>query len=326
MSTTPVNAEPASQIIVSAPAARPGEPEAIFVVGVPRSGTTLMRKLLETSDRIAIARENHYVGHLFERQGARFYFRRQGDLHDDETIRKIAGLIYSGGFQRQSRWRRISPYWRWLAGEVPRAEFERRLLAGERTERGFMAVLMRLHADVMGRPVMGEKTPAHLRYVDTLLEWFPNGKVVHMMRDPRAVYVSDRYRRRTKGRRPYSWLTHVPLALESVLLVQTVISWRSAVRRHDRYQKLHPDNYRLVRFEDVVNRPNQTLPALFEFLGVDVPDFNAVEVSSEHGMRSSSEGLDPTATQRWRTRIRPFPRRFLEFFLRGPMRRFGYTD
>ena len=52
----------------------PGEPEAIFVVGVARSGTTLMRFLLETSPRIGIARENHYVGHVLERQGARFYF------------------------------------------------------------------------------------------------------------------------------------------------------------------------------------------------------------------------------------------------------------
>src|SRR5688572_32223672 len=63
------------------------EPEAVFVCGASRSGTTLLRKILETSDRIAIAPENHFVGHVLPREGARYYFRRLGDLADDDTIR-----------------------------------------------------------------------------------------------------------------------------------------------------------------------------------------------------------------------------------------------
>jgi omega-hydroxy-beta-dihydromenaquinone-9 sulfotransferase len=304
----------------------PTEPEAIFVVGVARSGTTLMRKLLETSERIGIARENHYVGHLFERQGARFYFRRAGDLKDDATIKAIVDSIYSGGFQKQSRWRRISPYWRWVTEATPKEELERRLLATDRTERGFMEALMRLHSDLMGRPLMGEKTPAHLKFVETLLEWFPGGKVIHMMRDPRAVYVSDRYRRKVKGRKPWSLLAKVPLLLESVLLVQTVLVWRGGVKRHDELTKKFPDRYMLVQFEDVVRKPETTMPAVFEFLKVELPDFTTVFVSQAHGMRASAEGIDPAAADRWRERLRPFPKRFLEAFLRGPMRRFGYTD
>src|SRR3954447_25366649 len=84
------------------PPAIPGEPEAIFVVGASRSGTTLMRTILERSPRIAIARENHFVGHLRDSEGARFYFRRLGDMRDDATVRKLSDLIYSGEFQRRS--------------------------------------------------------------------------------------------------------------------------------------------------------------------------------------------------------------------------------
>jgi len=302
----------------------PTEPEAIFVVGVARSGTTLMRKLLETSERIGIARENHYVGHLFERQGARFYFRANGDLKDDATIHKIVESIYSGRLQKQSRWRRLSPYWRWITEVMSKEDLEKRLLATDRTERGFMEELMRIHSDLMGRPLMGEKTPAHLKYVDTLLEWFPGGKVIHMMRDPRAVYVSDRYRRKVKGRAPWSLFAKIPLLLESILLVQTVLVWRAAVKRHDVYSKKYAGKYMLVKFEDVVRTPEQTLPPVFDFLGVEMPDFNTVFVSQAHGMRASAEGLDPAAADRWRERLRPFPKRFLEFFISGPMKRFGY--
>lgn len=316
-----------AEAIPSAPQRLPTEPEAIFVVGVARSGTTLMRSLMNASERIAVARESHFMGHIFGRRGARHYFRRAGDLADDATIRRIVDMIYSGEYARHSRWRNVSPYWLWLMESVPREEMERRMLAAERSERGLMATFMRLYADTRGKPVMGEKTPTHLAYTDTLLEWFPDARVIHMLRDPRAIYVSDRYRRRTKGRKPYTWLMKVPLLLETYLLLLTVVAWRRALRSHAGFRKRHAGRYTLIRFEDLVQRPDEVLPRLYEFLGVAMPaDPTRSKVPAQHGMRSTSEGLDPEAANRWRERIHPFARRFLEFFLRGPMRRYGYTD
>lgn len=307
----------------------PGEPEGIFVVGVSRSGTTLMRNILERSERIALAPENHFLGHLLEREGARYYFRHAGDLAHDETMRKIVDMIYSGEFQHRSRWREVSPYWRWLTASVSQEEMERRLVAlraEDRSERGLMGAFMRVYADYHGRPIMGEKTPAHLAYVDTLLEWFPNGRVVHMIRDPRAVYVSDQYRRLTKRRPPYSWLIRIPFALSAVLLVQVTWTWAGAARRDRDFRMRYPDRYRLVRFEDVVTHPDGTLPALFDFLGVaPPPDPTAVKVYA-HGFRWGQEGLDSAAASRWRQHIGPFPRRWLTFWLAGYMRRFGYSE
>jgi hypothetical protein len=46
----------------------------------------------------------------------------------------------------------------------------------------------------------------------------------------------------------------------------------------------------------------------------------------EHGMRSGEEGIDPEAATRWRQRVHPVARRFLELCLSGPMRRYGYSD
>ena len=318
----------ATELIPPAPARLATEPEAIFIVGVPRSGTTMMRYLLETSDRVAIARENHFMGHILGRRGARHFFRRAGDLQEDASVLKIVDMIYSGEYERLAGWRRPSPYWYWLKDDVPRAEIERRLLAAERTERGMFQAFMRVYADMAGRPVMGEKTPTHLNYVDTLLEWFPDARVIHMLRDPRAVYVSDRYRRQSRDRFPYNLMRRVPLLLESYLLVLYSISWRRALGKHSRLLKKHPGRYMLVRFEDVVKKPNETLPGVFSFLGVAMPQSveSDLVVPQRHGMRSSGEGIDPQAADRWRERIKSPARRFLELTLRGPMRRYGYTD
>lgn len=317
-----------AQATAQVPERRPNDPEAIFVVGVARSGTMLMRNLLQTSDRIAIAPENHFMGHILGRRGARHFFRQVGDLTSDDAIRKIVDMIYSGEYERQAGWRRPSPYWFWLQQTVPREDMERRLLTAERSERGMFGAFLRVYADMQGRPVMGEKTPTHLNYIDTLLEWFPDARVIHMLRDPRAIYVSDRHRRRSRNRWPYSWLMKAPLMLETYLLVVTAVSWRRAVRRHPRLQKAYPGRYRLVRFEDVVRGATETLPGLFDFLRVEMPPSASLDVvvPARHGMRSSGEGIDPQAADRWRERIHPFARRFLELVLRGPMRGYGYTD
>jgi hypothetical protein len=304
----------------------PSEPEAVFVVGASRSGTTLMRHLLELSDRIALAAESHFLGHLRRSEGARYYFRRAGDLKADETMRRITDLLYSGEFQRRSRWRELSPFWRWLIATVPRAETEQRLLAAERDERGLFVAFLRTYADAKGRPIIGEKTPAHLAYVDTLLEWFPDGRVVHMIRDPRAVYVSDLRRRRKRLTRPYSWFARVPGLLAVVILLQTGLVWRGAVVRHTTYARRYPDNYTLVRFEDLVRQPDVTLAALYAFLGVALPA-NPTDVAvTSRGFSEGEHGLDAAAADRWRKHIGRVPQRFLELVLRGPMRRIGYTS
>jgi hypothetical protein len=305
--------------------ALPGEPDAIFVVGASRSGTTLMRTILERSPRIAIARENHFVGHLREREGARYYFRRVGDLKDDSAVHQLVELIYTGEFQRRSRWREVSPFWRWLAGNVSAADMDARLLASDRTERGIWAAFLRVYADKQGRPIMGEKTPAHLAYVDTILEWFPDGRVIHMIRDPRGVFVSDLRRRRGKLRKPYSWLARVPGLLSFAILVQTTWVWRGAARRDPGYAGRHPQRYRLVRFEDVVRTPDETLGGLFEFLGVEAPADPTNVMVMARGFKWGEEGLDADAADRWRSQIGGFSNAWLRFWLRGYMRRLGYS-
>ena len=72
------------------PAGRvPAEPEPLFIVGVSRSGTTLLERILDSHSQLAIARENHYLRHLLRREVARYYFRRAGDHQDDANVRRL---------------------------------------------------------------------------------------------------------------------------------------------------------------------------------------------------------------------------------------------
>ena len=283
---------------------RRDEPTAIFVVGVSRSGTTLMRHVLNSHSRVGIAPENHYLGHLLPRGGYRHVFRRSGDLADDETIRHIVGRIYAAEFQRGTRLRPVSPFWRWLRRSVPREDLHQRLRAADRTERGQFDAFLRAYADANGKAIVGEKTPAHIAFVDTLFEWYPGARVVHMIRDPRAVFVSELRRRLdTPTAVPYRWLVHLPPLFRGFVLLETAWAWAGAVRHHRRLSRLVPLAYRLVRFEDLVRSPQAALEDVCSFLGLDPEPAMLEQEVTSRGAQLGQSGFDAGAADRWRASI-----------------------
>ncbi len=301
------------------------EPEAIFIVGVSRSGTTLMRRILDKHSRIGIATENHFLGHLLAWEGTRHYFRRLGDLRDDATVQALVELIYSGELQRRSRLRELSPYWRWLTSKVPAEDIEAYLLASDRTERGVFEAFLRVYADRRGKAIMGEKTPAHLDYVETLLEWFPDGRVVHCARDPRAIYVSELRRRREVATGfPYRQLAMVPGLMERFVLLQVAWAWARAVHRHRTLSRRFPDRYRLVRFEDLVADPAGTLGALCEFLGVAAEPRMLEQKVTSRGALVGAAGFDAGAADRWREIIDAGAQSSIELLLGRRLAEMGY--
>jgi hypothetical protein len=304
---------------------RPGEPEAIFIVGVSRSGTTLTRRILDRHSRIGIATENHYLGHLLAWEGARHYFRRVGDLRDDATVRRLVDLIYTGELQRRSRLRELSPYWRWLTERVPRGDIEARLLASDRTERGMFEAFLRIYADRRGKAIMGEKTPAHLAYVETLLEWFPDARVVHCLRDPRAIYVSElRRRAEAPATFPYRQLVRAPALLAAFVLLQVTWAWAAAVHRHRTLSRRFPGRYRTLRFEDLVRTPEVTLRDLCDFLGVAFEPRMLEQRVTSRGARVGETGFDAGAADRWQSLISRRARRAIETLLGSRLAEMGY--
>ncbi len=321
-------AEPAPRAVTAAPGRPPllpGEPEAIFIGGVPRSGTTLMRMVLLKHSRVAIADENHFLGHPWPWLDRSWSPERVGSLDTDDDVRHLVDRIYSDGFQRGTWFRGQSGLWRWTARKIPRDDLERRLLAGERSPRGVFRVLMEAYADSRRRAVIGEKTPAHFRHVDTLLDWFPDARVIHMIRDPRAVYVSE-VKRRTAipDTLPYRLLARVPPAMRALILVQVARTWAEAVNHHRRNARRYPDRYRLVRFEDLVREPEQVVADLCRFLGVAFEPVMLQQKVVSKGDRIGEVGFDAGAADRWQQAITPRDRRWLERLLGGRIDELGY--
>lgn len=311
--------------------------EKIFIVGCERSGTSLLREVLNRSDRVCIALETHFL-RRFSRTGKARRLERFGDLRDDANVERLAAALLAG--------RRAlgSSYWGWLADEVTEETFRDRILRTDRTERSLFTVLMELYAErtcgastgdgSMGDVILGEKTPSHLYYVPTLLEWFPGARVVHTFRDPRSIVVSKLLKVRKTMEGPKVRFSYLPSWMIRILetpieVLHITKSWLDATRLHRRYARAYPGRYHMVRFEDLVTDPEGRVKEICDFLRLPFERRMLEEVPvmgssyAPEGRRRS--GFDTRAIDRWREHIHPVVSAWFSVVFRGPLRGLGYA-
>lgn len=298
----------------------------LFIVGSARTGSTLLRHVLNRAPEVCLASETHYMA----------WARRVG-------LERLLREVRDGG-RRADKLATLAAYfyrpeaWIWLRRNVDQDEFARGLAATDLSLRSAFELLMELYAQrrcgiAPGEGIIGEKTPDHLRHVPTLVEWFPDARIIHTFRDPRAIYASQ-LRRTREGR----WglkarLPRLPSLLADPLLapmeaVHTARAWRDAARLHEDYGGSLGARYRLVRFEDLVARPELEIRSICEFAGITYrPELvEGIDVvgSSFHAVRHSSSGFDSTTVGRWRDELHPLARSWFSMVLRGRLDAFGY--
>jgi hypothetical protein len=230
-------------------------------------------------------------------------------------------------------------YWGWLRKNVDKQYFRHRLLKCDRSEQAIFSLLMQIYADKKKESprdnlILGEKTPTHLYYVPTLFEWFPQAKVIQTFRDPRAIFVSNLKKvRKGKGGLKVK-VEFLPGKLldpfvAPVELLHITKAWLDAVRLHIKYEQLYPQRYRMVRFEDLINKPEIEVRQICDFLDIPFATTMLEEIaivgSSFQSQRRVSGGFDMAAAERWQDHINPFVKAWFSISGKRQLQKFGYT-
>jgi hypothetical protein len=136
-----------------------------FVVGVNRSGTTLLRLMLDAHPQLAIPPETHFIPELVKgcQEGA----------GPDETLEFLTAFRRWPDFRLDAdelgrRWRALDPF---TAADALRAFYG-------------------LYAEQAGKPRWGDKTPRYTRKISLIHRVLPEARFVHLIRDGRDVALS----------------------------------------------------------------------------------------------------------------------------------------
>lgn len=298
------------------------QPTHIFIVGLARTGTTLTRTILDCSDQVGLGGEAMFFGDrrclgLMTREGYRHKFARVGDLKTDDGVKSIVDYIY--GIRKDNFWSKI-------ARQVDRNEFSHALFATDRSERALLDLAMCYYAG--SKPIRGEKTPANLYSVNQLLEWFPNARIIHAFRDPRAVYISNKRKYEKKELPRFSVLARrTKLLFEYYASLDVALAWRQAIRLHKEYQQKYPGQYLLSRFEDLVTNPEETLRKLCCFIDIPFQQrmLDQLVLNSSFLPKRQQLGFDKAAVDRWRQYLHPSINRWFVFLCKRQLVDFGYA-
>ncbi len=142
------------------------DPPAPFIGGATRSGTTLLRLMLDAHPELAIPSETHFVPDMISRCV-------DGPVDADELAALATGHPRWGDFgldagEYAARVRALEPL---TAAEAIRAFY-------------------RLYAEGQGKARWGDKTPGYIRKTQPIQRVLPEARFIHMIRDGRDVALS----------------------------------------------------------------------------------------------------------------------------------------
>jgi hypothetical protein len=265
----------------------------LIVLGVSRSGTTLLRVMLDRSSGIAIPDESFFIPLLARRHGRTVEAK---PFLDD--LSRIPSLRAWG----------VSP-----------EEVSPRLRSGMKTGEAISAIF-ECYATKAGKPRWGDKTPMYMRHLPVLEELFPDAQYVHLIRDGRDAALS--FLEMPAGTFTRTW-AHPRNASEFACLWSGEVADARALGR-----RVGARRYYEVRYEDLVTATLQVVESICDFANLSfepalVESAGAVDVSEKpHQQRLLRP---PTAGLRsWRRDMSPGEVRAFENVAGGLLAELGY--
>lgn len=272
----------------------------IFIVGAPRSGTTMLQYRLRKHPRISLPTgESHFIVPLC--QNAEEF----GDLTKIENIRAVLATMYKQSAE-------------FLNKDLHGIRFDIDELARELHEekRSSIATLIsgifEKNARGEGKIRWGDKTPYYVLHMTRLIEWFPDAKIVHIIRDGRDVALS------LFGRRHDFRIYNIHLAAKY---------WQQYVEIGcETGARLGPKVYIEVRFEDILSDPSGTFKKICTFLGekYDHKMFDLHPAVNPGKTPLVYQPINEENKEKWRREMTSWQIRVFEAAAGDTLKRLGY--
>jgi Sulfotransferase family len=258
-----------------------------FIVGCPRSGTTLLGRMVDAHPDIAVIHEGRFAPEWFE--------RRRGVTADGYVTPELVDrLLGHPPFARVS---------------VGREELERLLGdGGPVTYAEFVAGIFDLHGRAHGKRLVGDKTPHYVRSLPTIHDLWPGARIVHLIRDGRDVAQSVLGWRKVTERGG-SVARFAAFREDRVAAVACWWEWLVRLGREDG-AALGPATYHEIRYEALVAEPAAECERLCAFLDVHYDDrmldFHQGRERDDPGLSAKKAWRPVTPGLRdWRSQMSP---------------------
>lgn len=209
-----------------------------FIVGCPRSGTTLLQVLLDSHPHVCIPPESFIFTRFSD------IFKTYGDLQKTQNLEALITDFLSD--ERIKEWK-LKASSRDLLNTV-----------SEPTIKGAITALFEAYSQQEGKAFWGDKTPQHAFNLDDIKTIFPKAKIIHLVRDGRDVAES---------------LNRVYLGPKSIYRIAKY--WNAYITAFQKFKDNYTENdFIEIQYEDLAVDPNSQIQRIFNFLNIDANAIN----------------------------------------------------
>ena len=283
-------------------------------MGFSRTGSTLLQRVLNNHSDVYLLPELHFLWpKSIHGDFVSVIRNRFGERISEENVDQLIDLMYSKEIRR-GIWRSFEKY------NLDRKILRERLIDSDRSLRGIFDALMLTTRLTYKRKITGAKFPVHYSYIDTLLAWYPRCRIIHTVRDPRAIFTSQYYKhiRKADGKGKFS------IGITQFIHVNRSI--HGVRKMHDRLKAC--ENYYVVRYEDMVTNPAKTIKGLCRYLNIEFQEKMLkpeMMVNTSFRVRKKEKGIKSTSVDAWRNKLPRSVSCLLLQLNRGFIDSFGYV-
>ena len=201
----------------------------IFIVGAARSGTTLLRLLINNHPEIACLGETQFFHHNY----------LQLSSNSEKNI-----SIFSDIFRTES--------------ELPNFLHNNELLKylpNDKKVATYFNVLLSAYAKKLGKNKWAEKSPSHILRIKLIKKLFPDAKIINIKRNPYSSAISRFQKLKKKEFNHFSLFIY----LKYLKKVDKIVSV---------FERENKDSVLTVKYEDLSENPKFFLEKIFTFLDV----------------------------------------------------------
>lgn len=267
----------------------------LFIVGSGRSGTKLLREILNNHPSIALADEWTNLINILN------YAKNNSDNNKPVRISRIYKIFRRSYFYRRQK--RLENKVITLRSITDRCN----------SVQEFVQEICKHYAygldNVQSQEyIWGNKTPGYENHLPLIKEFFSDAKFVHMIRDPRDIALSYK---KTWGKSIHN----------------CSYKWNKSIQNAYRDKAILGDDYIEVMYEELISNPENTMIKLSDFLNCEFDSTHLKFQKSIEDKGDTNEKSYILATNRnkWRRGLSDFEIEMIERLTKPSMILLGYN-
>jgi len=295
----------------------------IFIVSIFRTGSTLLRNVLNANSFIAMIPEEIHIWNPHPWAFDVVSLCRKHKISSERDIEMLVETLFSCQKLYGAFWKKIDRF------DLKKEHVLENAIkiyreSGKLSCIDIVNLIFLEYLSNTDKIRIGGKNPVYGRNIEFLNKLYPDGKTICLVRDPRAIYLSktnDEFSRGVKSKlrwKPlvtlFDFATLVRIILEYIWLFRTCKSHKN------------DENVIMIRYEDIVTSPLESLKKLCQFL--DVPfEKDMLYVTGKPSSidnKTIRRSIDPRSAHKWKKKIKPWQYWILTEILHKSLKWFGY--